>query len=105
MTQLGWRPIQKCRKWVEPSEVEAWLQRDMEDWGTNHDITPPSKVQRPNAQCWLRARSLRVGVVEFGDELFGALYIEDGSDAGVQGRTTSVGQPCSAQGWFRFSQN
>ena len=50
----------------------------MEDRGTNHDITPPSKVQRPDARCWLRARSLRVGVVEFGDELLGALYIVDG---------------------------
>ena len=50
---------------------------DMEDWGTNHDITPPSKVQHPDAQCWLRARSFQVGAVEFGDELFGALYIMD----------------------------
>ena len=36
-TQLGWRPIRKHRKWIEPSEVEARLQRDMEDWGMNHD--------------------------------------------------------------------
>ena len=50
----------------------------MEDWGMNHDITPPSKVQRPDARCWLRVRSLRVGAVEFGDELLGALYIADG---------------------------
>ena len=48
------------------------LWRDMEDWGTNHDITPPSKVQHPNARCWLRARSLQVGAVEFGNELLGA---------------------------------
>ena len=58
--------------------MEARLQRDMEDRGMNHDITPPSKVQCPDAQCWLRARSLRVGVVEFGDKLLGALYITDG---------------------------
>ena len=51
------------------------LWRDMEDQGMNHDITPPSKVQRPDARCWLRARSLQVGGVEFGDELLGALYI------------------------------
>ena len=56
------------------SEVEARLQKDMED-GTNHDITPPSKVQRPDARCWLRVRSLWVGAVEFSDELLGALYI------------------------------
>ena len=37
MTQFGWRSIQKCQKWVEPSETEAWLRRDVEDWGTNHD--------------------------------------------------------------------
>ena len=55
--------------------MRVW--RDMEDWGINHDITPPSKVQCPNARCWLRARSLWVGAVEFGDELFGALYIAD----------------------------
>ena len=59
-------------------EVGARVWRDMEDWGINHDITPPSKVQRPDARCWLRARSLRVGAVEFGDELLGALYITDG---------------------------
>ena len=50
----------------------------MEDQGTNHDITPPSKVQCPDALCWLRARSLQVGAVEFGDELLGALYIVGG---------------------------
>ena len=50
----------------------------MESQGMNHDITPPSKVQCPNAQCWLRMRSLWVSVVEFGDELFGALDIMDG---------------------------
>ena len=44
----------------------------------NHDITPPSKVQHPNARCWLRARSLQVGAVEFGNKLLGALYIADG---------------------------
>ena len=54
------------------------LRRDMEDRGMNHDITPPSKVQHPDAQCWLRVRSLRVGVVKFSDKLFGALYITDG---------------------------
>ena len=31
------------------SEMEAWLWRDMEDRGTNHDITTPSKVQHPDA--------------------------------------------------------
>ena len=59
--------------------MEARLWKDMENQGTNHDITPPSKVQHPNAQCWLRARSLWVGVVEFGNELLGALYIMDGA--------------------------
>ena len=55
------------------------VRSDMEDRGTNHDITPPSKVQHPDARCWLKTRSLRVGVVEFGDELLGALlYIVDG---------------------------
>ena len=54
----------------------AW--KGMEGRGTNHDITPPSKLQRPDARCWLRARSLQVGAVEFGDELLGALYIADG---------------------------
>ena len=44
----------------------------------NHDITPPSKVQRPDARYWLRARSLWVGAVEFGDKLLGALYITNG---------------------------
>ena len=44
-TQLGWRSIQKHWKWVEPSEAEARLWRDMEDGGMNHDITPPSKMQ------------------------------------------------------------
>ena len=53
------------------------VRRDMEDWGINHDITPHSKVQHPDARCWLRVGSLRVGVVEFGDELRGALYIAD----------------------------
>ena len=75
MTQLGRRLIRTRRRWAELSEVEARLRRDMEDQGTNHDITPPSKVQRPDARCWIRARSLRVGAVEFGDELLGALYI------------------------------
>ena len=60
------------------SEVEVRLRRDMEDRGMNHDITPPSKVQCPNAQCWLRVRSLQVGAVEFSDELLGALYIVNG---------------------------
>ena len=78
LTQLGQRLIQKRQKWVKPLEAETWLRRNMEDWGTNHDITPPSKVQCPDARCWLRVRSLQVGVVEFGDELLGALYIADG---------------------------
>ena len=52
-------------------------QRGMEDRGTNHDITPPSKVQHPDARCWLRARSPQVGAVEFGDKLLGALYMAD----------------------------
>ena len=78
-TQLGWRPIQKLQKRVKPSEVEVRLWKVMETQGTNHDITPPSKVQCPNAQCWLRVRSLRVGVVEFGNKLLGALYIMDGA--------------------------
>ena len=60
-------------------EVEARLRRDMEDRGMNHDITPPSKVQHPNARCWLRVRSLWVGVVEFGDKLLRALYIANGA--------------------------
>ena len=77
-TQLGWRLIQTHWRWAEASEVEARLQRDMEDQGMNHDITPPSKVQCPNARCWLRVRSLRVGAVEFGNELLGALYIANG---------------------------
>ena len=58
--------------------MEARVRRDMEGWGANHDITPPSKVQRPDARCWPRVRSLQVGVVDFGDELLGALYIVDG---------------------------
>ena len=75
MTQWGQRSIRKRRKWVRPSEVGVRVWGDMEGRGINHDITPPSKVQRPDAQCWLRARSLRVGAVEFGDQLLGALYI------------------------------
>jgi len=48
--------------------------------GTNHDITPPSKVQHPDAQWgWLRARCLWVSVVEFGDKLLGSLYISGGA--------------------------
>ena len=78
-TQLGRRLIRKRQRWVEPLEVEVRLQRDMEDRGMNHDITPPSKVQHPDARCWLRVRSLWVGVVEFGDELLGTLYIVDGA--------------------------
>ena len=38
MTQLGWRPIRKCWKWVEPSEVEVRLWKDMGNQGANHDI-------------------------------------------------------------------
>ena len=64
---------------LKASEMEVRLRRDMEDWGTNHDINPPSKVWCPNARCWLRARSLWVGVVEFSNELLGALYIADGA--------------------------
>ena len=52
--------------------------RDMESGGMNHDIIPPSKVQCPDAQCWLMTRSLWVSAVEFSDELFGALDITDG---------------------------
>ena len=78
-TQWGQRSIRKHRKWVGPSEVGARVQRDIEDWGINHDITPPSKVQCPNVQCWLRVRTLRVGAVEFGNESLGALYIADGT--------------------------
>ena len=37
MTQLDQKSIQEHRKWVEPSEVEVRLWRDMEDRGTNHD--------------------------------------------------------------------
>ena len=58
--------------------MEARLWKVMENHRTNHDIIPPSKVQCPDAQCWLRARSLWVGVVEFSNELLGALYIMDG---------------------------
>ena len=60
-------------------EVEVRLWRDMESWGMNYDITPPSKVQCPDAQCWLRMRSLQVSAVEFGNELLGALDIIDGA--------------------------
>ena len=59
--------------------MEARLWRDMEDQGMNHDITPPSKGQHPDARCWLRARSLRVGAVEFSNKLLGALYTMDGA--------------------------
>ena len=76
---MGQRLIQTHWRWAKALEVETRLQRDMEDRGTNHDITPPSEVQRPDAQCWLRVRSLRVGAVEFGDELLGALYITNGA--------------------------
>ena len=76
---MGQGLIQKVWKQAKPSEVEVRLWKDMESWGTNDDITPPSKVQHPNAQCWLRARSLWVSVVEFGDELLGALYITSGA--------------------------
>ena len=57
--------------------MKVKFQRDMESQATNHDITPPSKVQFPNAQCWLRMRGLWVSAVEFGDELFGALDLTD----------------------------
>ena len=75
-TQVGQRLIQNIQRWAEPEE-EVRLRKDMESQGTNHDITPPSKVQHPNAQSWLRARSLWVSVVEFSDKLLGALYITD----------------------------
>ena len=39
---------------------------------------PPSKVQHPDAQYWLRARSLQVSAVEFNNKLLGALYIMHG---------------------------
>ena len=73
------RLIRKRRRWVEPSEVEVRLWGDMGNQGTNHDITPPSKVQCPDAQCWLRVSSLWVGAVEFGNELLEALYIANGA--------------------------
>ena len=79
MTQVGWRPIRKVRKWAKLSEVVARLQKIMESRGINHDIILRSKVQHPNAQCWLRARSLQVSAEEFGDKLLGALYITDGA--------------------------
>ena len=78
MTQVGQRPIQNVQKRVKLLEMEARLQKVMKSWGTNHDITPPSKVQCPKAQCWLRVRSLWVSGMEFGGELLGALYITDG---------------------------
>ena len=75
MTQVGQRPMWNIQKLAKPWEEEVRLPKDMESQGTNHDITPPSKVQCPNAWCWLRVRSLWVSAVEFGDELLGALYI------------------------------
>ena len=36
MTQLGWRLIQKCWRWIESLEVEAWLRRDNHDRGTKY---------------------------------------------------------------------
>ena len=36
-TQLGWRLIRKHWKWVELSEMEAGLWRDIGDQGMNHD--------------------------------------------------------------------
>ena len=59
--------------------MEARLQKVMESQGMDYDITPPSKVQCPNAWCWLRVRSLQVSAVEFGHELLGALYITNGA--------------------------
>ena len=78
MTQVGWRAIKKVWKQVELLEVEARFWKTMESQGTNHDVTPPSKVQHPDAWHWLRVRSLQVSAVEFSDELLGALYITDG---------------------------
>ena len=37
-TQWGRRSIRKRRKWVRSSEVGARVQRDMENWGINHDM-------------------------------------------------------------------
>ena len=51
----------------------------MESQGTNHDITPSSKVQHPDAQWgWLRTGCLWVSAVELSDKLFEALYILGG---------------------------
>ena len=49
-TQLGWRLVRKCQRWVELSEVEARLWRDMEDWGTNHD----RKTDGAGEDEWMR---------------------------------------------------
>ena len=48
----------------------------MESQGMNHDITPPSKVQCPDAQQgWIKTGCLRVSMMELGDESFGALDV------------------------------
>ena len=48
----------------------------MGSWGTNHDLTPPSKVQRPDAQEEsLRASHVWVGAMELSDKSLGALDI------------------------------
>ena len=43
-TQVGLRLIQKVQKQAKPLDTEVRLWKDMESWGINHDITPPSKV-------------------------------------------------------------
>ena len=49
MTRLGQRLIRKCRRRVEPLEVEARLQGDMEDRGMNHDrMTGMTGFRLPN---------------------------------------------------------
>ena len=54
MTQASQRLIRKVRKQAELEEEEARLQKDMEIWGTNHDITPPFKSTAP--QCTVLAK-------------------------------------------------
>ena len=49
MTQVGWRWVQKVWRWAKALGVKVRHQKDMGSLGTNHDITPPSKVQHPDA--------------------------------------------------------
>ena len=49
---MGWRPIQKVQKQVEPSEVEARLWKDMESQGMNHDSHPHSEVVTLHSGSW-----------------------------------------------------